>query len=428
MSNHLAIAAVTATLRHVIHEALAAPGPGPVGGADVTTYRPEQLADTDLVGATASGVNVYLYQVTPNHALNLSDLPTHRGDGSLARRPVAALDLHYLLTAYGDDSALEPDRLLGRTVLALTETPVFTTSVINAAVAKYGHDATAFLHDADLWEQRDLVKVSPIPLTLEEMGRLWSALGLPYRLSVCYALTVVLLESAKTPRRALPVLQPVLDVRPQARPVLTAVEVHGGGPALAGSTLVLHGSGLLSAHTRVDLAGHQLIPEPASQPHRLSCVIPASVPAGVHAVRVVHRGVAPARTGAHPIEGESAARPLMVVPRVQAALSGTGPDDPIEVTVTPGVHPGQRASLWFSRLPAPGPLGPTDGPADGAASDVVAVSFPPVAAGTAPVTTLSVPRDRVSPGTWLVRVDVDGVENVPTLVGGTFQEPAVTIP
>ena len=42
---------------------------------------------------------------TPNHAWNLTDLPTRRGDGSLTRRPVAAIDLHYLITAYGDDGA-----------------------------------------------------------------------------------------------------------------------------------------------------------------------------------------------------------------------------------------------------------------------------------------------------------------------------------
>ena len=124
MSNTLAIAAVTSTMRHVLHEALGGAQPGPVGGADVTTYRPAQLSDADTVGNAASGLNVYLYQVTPNHAWNLTDLPTRHGDGSLARRPVAALDLHYLVTAYGDEEALEPQRLLARAALALASTPV----------------------------------------------------------------------------------------------------------------------------------------------------------------------------------------------------------------------------------------------------------------------------------------------------------------
>src|SRR6478735_8051816 len=173
MSNTLAIAAVTSTMRHVLHEALGGAQPGPVGGADVTTSRPAQLSDADTVGNDASGLNVYLYQVTPNHAWNLSDLPTRHGDGSFARRPLAALDLHYLVTAYGDEEALEPQRLLARGALALATTPVFTRDTIAAAIAKYGVDATGFLADSDLGEQTELVKVSPTPLSLEEVSKLW---------------------------------------------------------------------------------------------------------------------------------------------------------------------------------------------------------------------------------------------------------------
>ena len=45
MSNALAIAAVTSTVRFVLDLALQAPQPGQVGGAKVTTLRPDRLAD-----------------------------------------------------------------------------------------------------------------------------------------------------------------------------------------------------------------------------------------------------------------------------------------------------------------------------------------------------------------------------------------------
>ena len=63
MSNSLAIAAVTSTLRYVLERALDATHPGPVGGATVTTLRPNQLSDTALV--SAPGINIYLLRRAP---------------------------------------------------------------------------------------------------------------------------------------------------------------------------------------------------------------------------------------------------------------------------------------------------------------------------------------------------------------------------
>ena len=66
-----------------------------------------------------TGVNVFLYQVTPNAAWRNADLPTRRANGDLIQRPQAALDLHYLLTFYGDESLLQPQRVLGSVVRTL---------------------------------------------------------------------------------------------------------------------------------------------------------------------------------------------------------------------------------------------------------------------------------------------------------------------
>ena len=83
MSNALAIATVTETMRYRIHGML--PGSG-VGGAHVTTVRPDNTAQLPT-----AGVNIFLYQVTPNLAFQNADLPTRRADGTLMRRPQAAL-------------------------------------------------------------------------------------------------------------------------------------------------------------------------------------------------------------------------------------------------------------------------------------------------------------------------------------------------
>ena len=118
MSNTHAIAAVTSTLRFVLQQAIDGE-PDPVAGRKVTTLRPAQVAALGSDDTPARGLNLFLYQVTPNQAWNLTDLPTRNSSGALVRRPVAALDLHYLVTAYGDEPALEPQRLLARAALAL---------------------------------------------------------------------------------------------------------------------------------------------------------------------------------------------------------------------------------------------------------------------------------------------------------------------
>lgn len=416
MSNTLAIAAVTTTMRHVLHEALGGPEPGAVGGADVTTYRPAQLANADTVDDGDAGLNVYLYRVTPNHAWNLADLPTRRADGSLSRRPVAALDLHYLVTAYGDDGALEPQRLLARGALALAATPVFTGHVIAAALTKYAVDDTTFLANSDLADQAEVVKVSPAPLTTEEISKLWGTFSTPYLLSLGYTATVVLMEAPVTPRTALPVLSRGVDVGPISRPELIDVAVEGGGPSVTGATLVLTGSALLDANCRVTLGEHRMTPDPGSTMTRVLATIPPSVPAGLHGVRLVHYTPADGVAGSpERVRAQSSMLPWLVAPSV-GAVSVTGPT--VRIPVTPAVQAGQRAAVTFGRLTGGLPGEPS----------LVGARFAPLPPAEAPLTHVDVPAARVPAGTWLVRVEVDGVVSQPTMTAQTYDGPAVTLP
>ncbi|MBD5788247.1 DUF4255 domain-containing protein [Cellulosimicrobium terreum] len=413
MSNTLAIAAVTTSIRFLLHEALTGAEPAPVGGADVTTLRPAQLADADTVGTGASGLNVYLYQVTPNHAWNLHDLPTRHRDGSLARRPTTALDLHYLVTAYGDEEALEPQRLLARGALALAANPVLTRSVIEAAVDTFDSGATSFLDAADLVDQDELVKITATPLPLEELSKLWGVLGTPYLLSQAYTATVVIMEAALPVRTPLPVTTRALTVRPFGRVLLDDVAVDGGGPAVTGATLVLTGRGLLGARTVVSIAGERLEVEPSSRTTRLTTILPGTVRAGVHAVQVVHDEEPGAPGEPTRVLARSDALPLVVRPDVGTVTTTA---TLVRVPVSPGVREGQRATVGLVRLD-----GDPDVPA------LVEEHFGPVDAADEPVDLLDVPRASLSPGTWLVRVLVDGVPSLPTRSDDTFDGPVVVL-
>ncbi|MCB0082370.1 MAG: DUF4255 domain-containing protein, partial [Caldilineaceae bacterium] len=199
MSNFLAPATVTAALKIALENALAADPSGLPGVA--TIGRPDEIGTNGV----SAGVNIYLYQVTPNVAWRNADLPTRTPRGTLQQRPRAALDLHYLLTFFGAEATLEDQRLMGHVVSMLHDQPILTPAMIEAAVAH--EDFEDILGNSDLTAEVERVKFSPLTLNLEELSKLWSIFfQTPYHLSMAYMASVVFIERQPAPTRALPVL------------------------------------------------------------------------------------------------------------------------------------------------------------------------------------------------------------------------------
>ena len=421
MSNTLAVAAVTSTLRHVVEQALGGPQPGPVGSATVTTLHPSRLVVGDD-GVPPKGINLFLYRVTPNHAWNLTDLPTRSSTGALVRRPVAALDLHYLVSCTGDDTELDAQRLLARAVLAFAVSPVLGRDLVAEALAEYAEDTpTAFLSAADLADAVELVKISPDTLSLEDLSRLWGALGTPYALSVTYLATVVLIEADLAPRPPLPVRERVVGVAPIAPPILTDVATDPPGSAVAaGSTLTLRGSGLLApatvpgSTTTIRFGPVELAPADGATAAALTVELGEAVPAGVHALHVVHRS-APGPGGAPPsrVTARSNAVPVLVRPDVSAI--GVTPSE-LRLTISPPLFAGQRATVTLT------PLGGANDPAP------LSFTLAPVPASGEPSPSVVLDREPIADGDWLVRLLVDGADSLPHLDGETYGEPLLRLP
>lgn len=204
MSNYLAIATVTIALRDLLQDAALSAVPGAI----VTTLQPEQM---QTAGQNKAGINVSLYQVSPNPDWVNVDLPTRNGTGSLIQRPLTGLDLHYLLSFYGSDMEVEPQRLLGSTIMYLHSQPFLPFAAIQHAI-----NNTGYLAQSDLLEQTERVKFSPLNLSLEELSKLWSVFyQIPYTLSVAYRASVVIIEAADEITQTKPVLQPVIKVTPE---------------------------------------------------------------------------------------------------------------------------------------------------------------------------------------------------------------------
>lgn len=195
MSNSLAIATVTAALAAQVQKAIQQA----VGGAEVVIGRPQNT----LPGNTQHWVNLCLYQVMPNAALRNTDLPTRNPAGKITQRPQVALDLHYLLAFYGDDKDLEPQRMLGAVARDLNANPVLLRQDIRDAVA-----SRPVLTGSNLDEAMEQVRITLLPLNLEELSKLWSVFfQTPYALSIAYRASVVLIDTDDAISPAPPVLQ-----------------------------------------------------------------------------------------------------------------------------------------------------------------------------------------------------------------------------
>ncbi|MBZ0299406.1 MAG: DUF4255 domain-containing protein, partial [Anaerolineae bacterium] len=282
MSNFLAIATATETLRQMLDAVVQVDVPG----AEATAVRPAGGGN----GLPTTGVNVFMFQATPNASLRNLDLPTRDSDGRLVQRPRAALDLHYLLSCYGLESQLEPQRILGSVVSQLQSQPVLTPTrirqVIDDAVAS---DPQSYLATSNLDQEIESVKFSMMPLTLDELARMWSVFfQTEYALSVVYVGTAVLIERQETPRSGLPVRARNVYAMPFRQPVIEQVTATDGEPITITSTLQIEGKRLQGDITRLrftDLDG-DVTPASVSD-GTITTPVPAALRAGVVGVQVV---------------------------------------------------------------------------------------------------------------------------------------------
>ncbi len=430
MSNHLAIATVTFVLGQIVDAAAKEAVPG----AGVTTQRPDALNDNTT---PQPPVNLYLYQVSPNGAWRNDDLPTRATNGGLVRRPQAALDLFYLLTFFGDETELEPQRILGSVATALHARPVLTREKIRSVIQTVVNaDPTHYLAGSDLAEQVELVKFSPLPLNLEELSKLWSVfLQTPYSLSVAYQGSVVLLEAEGSPQQAAPVRERNVYVEPARRPAIEQLLSRSGPneppvadrPILPTDDLVVRGRELRGDETRVLVGGTEVTNFEELSNTQIILSIPAGLGAGARAVRVVHRtmmGTPPTPHGGV----ESNAVTFELRPRITAAVSvtnleGSG-DQPrsgdVTVRLDPEVGRTQRVTLLLNERQPPGGRPPRS----------YGFEAPP-RRPTDPETSapITIPISGVTPGRYLVRVRVDGAESLLERdSSGEYGSPEVEIP
>jgi hypothetical protein len=204
MSNALAIATVTQALALLIENNLS---PEMDIAVKVETRKPPAEPPVEPT------INVFLYQVTPNPSMRHTDLPTRASDGTLLKRPVAALDLHFLISAYGEEAELVGQRLIGCVVRTLHEIPVMPAELIELAAER------PYLAGSDLVDSPQRLRFTPTVMDIDETSKLWGMLHqTPYALSVAYQASLVLIEGRERPVPAKQVDRRTVTVLPFAAP------------------------------------------------------------------------------------------------------------------------------------------------------------------------------------------------------------------
>src|ERR1700693_6032747 len=256
MSSALAIAGVSAVLQSFLTNLYTGMS-GLFGGTvTVAAKAPDLVQEALAPGSPENRVNLFLHQVTHNQGWRNDSLPSVGADGrTRIANPPLALDLHYLLTAYGSED-WQAEALLGFALLMLHENPVLTRNDIRTAVSKLpvndpANPLSTPLISAGLADQIEMLKITPATLGREEMAWLWTALKADYRPTFPFQVSVVLIEPQHPARSSLPVLQRDITVQPNLLPalpvILSVFPLNRQAVANLGDTVTVQGTNLNGA-------------------------------------------------------------------------------------------------------------------------------------------------------------------------------------
>lgn len=427
MSNHLAIAAATSTLKKLLEQATEL-----VNGASVTVGRPTQEE-------SPTRINLYLYQISPNASLRNFDLPSRREDGTVVQRPQAAIDLHYLLTFYGKERDLEPQILLGSAVRVLHTQPILTQDMIRRELERNSDpaevDRIEALAEGDLADQVERIRFTPQSLSLDELSKLWSVFyQVPYTLSVAYIASVVLIEADVSPQKALPVRTPLIYVETFQMPVIEEVYSDEDKNAMitAASTVIIKGRQLKGDTTVLRIGAVEVTidandAENSASDTKITLWLGSALfsdeplRAGVQGIQVVHPRMMGIPEEEH-LGFESNAKPFVLHPTV---TPGAVTSTEMTLTFSPPVGKTQRVFALLNQLGS-GSTSPrayilSAPPNNGITEDDVTETDSVVFS-----------LDGVQSGVYLLRVQVDGAESplerAPDPNNPRYTRPQVIVP
>ncbi|MGK6319609.1 Pvc16 family protein [Sphingomonas sp. DT-204] len=403
MSSGFPIAAATVALADRLHALIG----DTVPGARVTTLNPsaESLRSGDPI------VNLYLFRTIRNGFVSNDDLPTRGPAGKPFTSPVLKLDLDYMITFFGDDAKLDPQRLLGLVVGGLNAEPYIRRDALRSAIA-----STPWLGGGDPEPSSAQICVTPLNMPPDAMARLWSEfVNVPYQLTQLYTATPVTLEMALPVEPVLPARRIGLQAVPSRLIAITSIvnAVDPSLPLLAGGLMGirlvnpgqpdlvvrLNGVAATGAKAGFDAEGFAvlLVELTASQP--------APLTAGPLEIQVIR--TRPDKKG---IVAESQIVKSAIVPAF--AAPPTVANDRLAVAMALPVAPEAAAAVLL--FPRGAPQLPS--------------RRLPCLPRTAPSVSLAAPLGGLVAGKYLVSVEINGVATLLDFSDEAYTGPVVDVP
>ncbi len=385
MGNALSIAATSRILRQIIEGNITRYGLDGYTGEDVLVTAEPPLDDLNRLR-----VNVFLYRTVQNPHLRNDALPGYDSGGRAVRPPLLTLDLHYAVTAYGENDYLS-ELMMGCAMQALHEVPVVDRRIIREILG--ADEGANSIMDSRLFEQIESIRIRHRNLTEEAFTRLWSAFNVPYRLTNFYEVSVVLIESDTPVRVANPVLA---RPRPGAHGSLT-----GTTPTLTGAREAAAAPGTEIELQGINLAGTQIRIEAEARDPELSPAPLDVLPANATATGIRFQipadwavGVYELRISLDPPDGGnrrlSNRISFVVLPAITVTDITRAPNPPghvtIEMSVAPDIRPAQRVTLIVGGQSIAGPV------------------------ITSEINTLVFEGLDLPPGQTVIRLQIDGIE------------------
>jgi hypothetical protein len=174
MSDYSVIAELGGSLVSVLYSELNADPQ--ISGLIDSEDRISLESPADLESNNSVRLSMYLYRILENPYLK-NQYPVQGTGGKLRKAPLT-LDLYYLMTPLVG-TPREQQIVLGKAMRTLYDRPILESQDLEGSLAESGEQISMILN----------------PVSLEELTRVWQALEIPYRLSVCYIARVAILDS-----------------------------------------------------------------------------------------------------------------------------------------------------------------------------------------------------------------------------------------
>lgn len=153
------------------------------------SWRREMFNDTDLLfevyrtkdfaAPMKAGVSLFLYRVSVN---TVQRTPRPRpGPQGRERLPQLPLDLHFLLTPWAEDAALE-QIILGWMMRTIESTAILPSGLLNTMMD-------------GIFDENETIEILVGQMSNEEMFRIWDVLPNNYHISVPYTARIVRIDS-----------------------------------------------------------------------------------------------------------------------------------------------------------------------------------------------------------------------------------------